>query len=267
MAHINVDADAGGVLARLHGREFRDFPEDLYIPAFALEVFLASFEGPLDFLLYLLRRNNIEISEVDVLAVANQYIAYIEQLDRSQFELAGDYLVMAALLAEMKSRTLLPRPQSEEQEEDDPRAELIRRLQEYDIYRRAAFDLDRLDRLERDVFLCAPAAPEKAPPPLPEANFSDLLEALSGALARVQHSGRLRIRTETLSVRERMTALIGRLQGAGRHLSLEELLVPHEGRIGVVVTFVALLELARSHLIELMQNSEMAPIYVRVKKA
>ncbi len=250
-------------LALVCGRAVTELPQDLYIPPDALEVILESFEGPLDLLLYLIRRHNLDILDIPVAEITRQYMDYIELMTELRLEVAADYLVMAALLAEIKSRMLLPRPQEAEGEEEDPRAELVRRLQEYERFKQAAQDLDDLPRLERDIF---PARAE--PPPLerrrpqPQVALDDVLAAFREVMQRAALYHHHRIQAEPLSVRERMAEVLSRLDGR-QFTPFVQLFDCHEGRTGVVVTFLAILELVRESLIELIQAEPFAPIHVK----
>ena len=250
-------------LAKVGGEPYTQLPQDLYIPPDALEVFLEAFEGPLDLLLYLIKRQNLNILDIPVAEITRQYMEYLALMQELRLELAAEYLVMAAWLAEIKSRLLLPRPGSIEADEEDPRAELVRRLQEYERFQQAARTLDALPRLERDFF---PAGAElvqretrRTPPPV---SLTDLLAALREVLARAELFGRHQIRRETLSVRERMSQVLERLD-ALRFTPFSALFRPEEGRMGVVVTFLAVLELLREALLELVQAEPFAPIHVR----
>ncbi|MFC4729907.1 segregation and condensation protein A [Coralloluteibacterium thermophilus] len=250
-------------LAVVHGQPVLQIPQDLYIPPDALEVFLDAFEGPLDLLLYLIRRQNLEILDIPIAEITRQYVDYIEAMRDLRFELAAEYLVMAAILAEIKSRMLLPRPPAEDGEEEDPRADLIRRLQEYERFKQAAADLDALPRMERDTAAAAAHVPDRtvvrAPP---EVDLREMLLALKDVLHRADLSGHHNVRREALSVRQRMGELLGRLGDAQFH-AFESLFVAGEGRLGVVVTFLAMLELAKERLIEIVQEAPLAPIYLR----
>ncbi|WP_416139628.1 segregation and condensation protein A [Halomonas sp. HK25] len=260
-------AQQAAVLGRLFDEPITELPEDLYIPPEALRVFLEAFEGPLDLLLYLIRRQNLDILAIDVAAITRQYIEYVELMKAMEIELAGEYLLMAAMLAEIKSRTLLPRPPKEggDDEEADPRAELIRRLQEYERLKNAAEALAELPRLGRDWF------PAKAAlPPLesrvihPEVELSELLGALAGILRRAELTQTHQISREVLSTRERMLAIMERL--AHDHFTpFEALFSLEEGRAGVIVTFMAILELAKEAMIEIVQNAPLSPIHVRAR--
>ncbi|MDG4550786.1 MAG: segregation/condensation protein A [Candidatus Contendobacter sp.] len=250
-------------LAKVGGEPYTQLPRDLYIPPDALEVFLETFEGPLDLLLYLIRRQSLNILDIPVAEITRQYMEYLALMREMRLELAAEYLVMAAWLAEIKSRLLLPRPAAIEAEEEDPRAELVRRLQEYERFQQAARALDALPRLERDCFPASaePAQREtrRAPPPV---NLAELLAALREVLARAELFGRHHIRRETLSVRERMSQVLERLD-ALRFTPFSALFRPEEGRMGVVVTLLAVLELLREALLELVQAEPFAPIHVR----
>jgi segregation and condensation protein A len=251
-------------IALVRGEAVRELPTDLYIPPEALEVFLETFEGPLDLLLYLIRRENLDILDIKVAEITAQYVAYIELMKAMQLELAGEYLVMAAMLAEIKSRMLLPRPVSSDDDEDDPRAELIRRLQEYEQIKSAAEAIDTLPRLERDLYLVRSARPELVRQHAePDVDLRELLLALAQVLRRAEMFQRHSVVLEPLSVRERMSNVLQRVSSAPDFVPFIALFTVEEGRMGVVVTFLAVLELARESLIELVQNEPFAPIYVR----
>ncbi len=254
-------------VALVHGEPLHELPKDLYIPPDALEVFLETFEGPLDLLLYLIRRQNLDILDIPIAVITEQYIDYIAMMQGMRLELAADYLLMAAMLADIKSRMLLPRPAAADEEETDPRAELVRRLQEYERYKRAAEDLDALPRLERDVLPVQIPVPEghrrKVPPAV---DLGEVLSALREVMQRAELFSHHRVQRETLSLRERMSAVLERLQREGFSL-FSELFDLSEGRSGVVVTFLAVLELLRAALIELVQAEAFAPIHVRAAGA
>ena len=255
-------------LAIVRGEPMLQMPQDLYIPPDALEVILESFEGPLDLLLYLIRRQNLDILDIPVAEITRQYMTYIELMrDVMRLELAAEYLLMAAILAEIKSRLLLPRPPSEEGLEDDPRAELVRRLQEYERFKRAAEDIEALPRVERDTVPVQVDAGERTvirlPPPL---DLKEMLLALKDVMHRAELFGHHAIKREALSVRQRMGELLGRLEGSAFQ-RFETLFDPAEGRLGVVVTFLAMLELAKEMLIEIVQEAPLAPIYLKAKAA
>ncbi len=249
--------------AVVQGEPVTALPRDLYIPPEALEVFLEAFEGPLDLLLYLIKRQNLDILEIPIAEITRQYMEYIELMRELRLELAAEYLVMAAMLAEIKSRMLLPRPAAAEGEEEDPRAELIRRLQEYERYKKAAEDLDGLPRLERDLRLAHAEAPEhKVVPIQPEVELRELLLAFRDVLRRAEMFSHHRIELEPLSVRERMSMVLTRVR-TDAFIDFQALFDPEEGRMGVVVTLLAILELLKEHLLELVQNEPFAPIHVK----
>jgi segregation and condensation protein A len=248
----------------VRGETVRELPTDLYIPPEALEVFLETFEGPLDLLLYLIRRENLDILEIRVADITAQYMAYIEIMQTMQLELAGEYLVMAAMLAEIKSRLLLPRPVGHEVEEDDPRAELIRRLQEYEQIKTAAEQINELPRLERDLFLARAAKPQLVRARAePDVDLRELLVALAEVLRRADMYQHHQVHLEPLSVRERMSNILATVSATADFVPFGALFRVEEGRMGVVVTFLATLELLRERLVEFVQSEPFAPIYVR----
>jgi segregation and condensation protein A len=254
-------------IALVRGEAVRELPTDLYIPPEALEVFLETFEGPLDLLLYLIRRENLDILDIKVAEITEQYVSYVELMKALQLELAGEYLVMAAMLAEIKSRMLLPRPVSDDDDEHDPRAELIRRLQEYEQIKTAAEGIDGLPRLERDLFLVRPGRPDLVRQHAePDVDLKDLLIAFAQVLKRAELYQRHSVVLEPLSVRERMSNILQRVNEARDFVPFGEMFTLQEGRMGVVVTFLAVLELARESLIELVQNESFAPIYLRAAR-
>jgi segregation and condensation protein A len=250
-------------LALVRGQPVLEMPQDLYIPPDALEVFLEAFEGPLDLLLYLIRRQNLDILDIPIAEITRQYVDYIDLMHDMKLELAAEYLVMAAILAEIKSRLLLPRPPAEEGIEDDPRAELVRRLQEYERFKKAAEDIESMPRLDRDFAVAQAFVPDKnvirLPPPV---DLKELLLALKDVLKRAELMGHHAIQREALSVRNRMSDVLKSL-GDGEFHPFETLFTAEEGRLGIVVTFLALLELAKEHLIEIMQSEPLAPIYLK----
>ncbi|WP_246131767.1 segregation and condensation protein A [Pistricoccus aurantiacus] len=255
------------ILARLFDKPITELPQDLYIPPEALRVFLEAFEGPLDLLLYLIRRQNLDILAIDVAAITRQYIEYVELMKALEIELAGEYLLMAAMLAEIKSRTLLPRPPraEDEEEEGDPRAELIRRLQEYERLKQAAETLAELPRAGRDWFTAQAGLPAlETRITHPEVGLNELLGALAGLLRQAELVQDHRISREGLSTRERMLSILERLEG-GRYVPFTALFSLEEGRAGVVVTFMAILELAKESLIEIVQNAPLSPIHLRAR--
>ena len=247
------------------GQAVTELPKDLYIPPQALEVILEAFEGPLDLLLYLIRRQNIDILEVDVSAVTHQYMQYVEMMEAMQFELAAEYLLMAAMLAEIKSRMLLPRSSEIEDEEEDPRAQLIRRLQEYERFKKAAEDIEDLPRMERDVFTVSARAPDiNRERTDPEVDMRELLLALGEVLRRADMFESHHIQREALSTRERMSAVLEQLSGQ-QFLPFVALFKAEEGRLGVVVTFLAVMELIKESLIEIVQTEDFGPIHVKAR--
>ena len=256
-------AQAEMPFAVVDGEPVTQLPQDLYIPPYALQVFLEAFEGPLDLLLYLIRRQNIDILDIPIAEITKQYVQYIELMKELQLELAGEYLLMAAMLAEIKSRMLLPRPEAHEEEEEDPRAELVRRLQEYERYKKAAEDIDQLPRLERDVFVANAEAPErKVVTKLPDVTLKELLLAFHDVLKRAEMFSNLHMQREPLSVRQRMSEILSRVKSS-KFTSFADLFDPEEGRMGVAVTFIAILELLRGATIEVVQAEEYAPLHVR----
>jgi segregation and condensation protein A len=249
--------------AIVQGQPFTQLPQDLYIPPDALEVILDAFEGPLDLLLYLIRRQNLDILDIPIAEITRQYMSYIDLLRELQFELAAEYLVMAAILAEIKSRLLLPRPKAEDGEEDDPRAELVRRLQEYERFKQAAEDLDELPREERDfVVLEAFVEDHKIVRIPPEIDLQEMLRALRDVLSRAELFTHHQIQSEILSVRERMSRIIDRLRDEP-YIEFPNLFTIAEGRMGVVVTFLALMELSRERLVDLLQQKPFGQIYIK----
>ncbi len=256
-------AQAEMPFAVVDGEPVTQLPQDLYIPPYALQVFLEAFEGPLDLLLYLIRRQNIDILDIPIAEITKQYVQYIELMKELQLELAGEYLLMAAMLAEIKSRMLLPRPEAQEEEEDDPRAELVRRLQEYERFKKAAEDISDLPRLERDVFVASAEAPErKVVTKLPDVTLKELLLAFHDVLKRAEMFSNLQMQREPLSVRQRMSEILTRIKSSN-FTSFGELFDPEEGRMGVAVTFIAILELLKGATIEVVQSEEYAPLHVR----
>ncbi|MCI0749751.1 MAG: segregation/condensation protein A [Nevskiales bacterium] len=248
------------------GQPLEKLPDDLYIPPDALQVFLDTFEGPLDLLLYLIRRQNLNILDVPLLKVTRQYMSYIELMRELRLELAAEYLVMAAMLAEIKSRLLLPRPALEEIEHD-PRMDLLRRLQEYERFKTAGENLDRLPRLGREIHR-AQARPERvsAAPQLPVPPLRELLEAFREAFQRAELFAHHSVAREPLSVRERMTRILGRV-GHGMPVPFADLVDPAEGRMGVVVCLLAVLELVKGWRVELAQGAPFTPLTVRLARA
>ena len=256
-------AQAEMPFAVVDGEPVTTLPQDLYIPPYALQVFLEAFEGPLDLLLYLIRRQNIDILDIPIAEITKQYVQYIELMKELQLELAGEYLLMAAMLAEIKSRMLLPRPETHDEDEDDPRAELVRRLQEYERYKKAAEDIADLPRLERDVFVATAEAPErKVVTQLPDVTLKELLIAFHDVLKRAEMFSNLHMQREPLSVRQRMSEILSRIK-TSNFTGFVDLFDAEEGRMGVAVTFIAILELLKEAMIEVVQAEEFAPLHVR----
>lgn len=252
-------------LARVSGKPVVDLPNDLYIPPDALAVFLEAFEGPLDLLLYLIRRQNMDILDIDVSEITRQYMDYIGAVEAMRFELAAEYLVMAATLAEIKSRMLLPRQETEDEEEVDPRAELIRRLQQYERFKKAAEDIDQLPRQERDSFSATAALPRlPSAQTHPDLDLGEILLALRGVLARADLFSSHHVERELLSTRERMSTILAMLND-DQFVTFQSLFTPEEGRLGVVVSFLATLELVKEQLIEVVQAEVLGPIHVRAR--
>jgi segregation and condensation protein A len=250
-------------IAVVQGKALDTLPKDLYIPPQALEVFLEAFEGPLDLLLYLIRRENLDITDIPVADITRQYIEYIELMQDLQLELAAEYLVMSAMLAEIKSRMLLPRSTDIEEDEQDPRAELVRRLQEYERYRQAAEDIDAMPRLGRDVYQAVAEPPERKVVAMPpQVELQDLISAFQEVMKRASMYAHHHVQMESLSVRERMSSVLGKVN-ATQFTRFVDLFTPEEGRMGVVVSFLAILELVKESLLELTQSEPFSPIHVK----
>lgn len=243
------------------GQPLSSLPEDLYIPPDALEVFLETFEGPLDLLLYLIRRQNLNILDIPVLRITQQYMQYIALMAEMRLELAAEYLVMAALLAEIKSRILLPRAPVEDEDPGDPRMELVRRLQEYERFKTAAEHLDALPRMGRELHQ-ASARPEVIPmdAPLPQPSLRELMLAFREVLMRAELFTRHQVTREPLSVRERMTHILELVRNGPRHFA--DLCDPGEGRAGVVVCLLAILEMVKLSMIDLVQENPFAELMI-----
>ncbi len=250
----------------VNGEKLEKFPQDLYIPPHALEVFLESFQGPLDLLLYLIRKQNLDILDISISHITQQYMEYVELMRHLRLDLAAEYLVMAAMLAEIKSRMLLPKPIMDGQEdEQDPHAALIRRLQEYERFRQAAQELDALPRLERELYLVAADVAQSAATAssqLPTATRNDLLAAFRNVLERSAQYKHWTVGREVLSVREKMTRILDLIH-RNRFIRFEELLSKQEGKHGLVVNFMAILELLRDRMLLVVQNEPLAPIHVK----
>lgn len=252
-------------LALVYGEALIEAPQDLYIPPDALEVILDAFEGPLDLLLYLIRKQNIDILDIPVADITRQYMSYVELMKSARLELAAEYLLMAAMLAEIKSRMLLPKLSTIEDEEEDPRAELIRRLQEYEQIKVAAEGLDEIPRLERDNKVIQLVAPEaKAKKLLPEVTLQELLLTVAEVLKRAEMFEQHQVSREVLSTRERMSAILETITGKG-FVPFIQLFQPEEGKLGIVVTFMAVLELVKEALIDIIQNEPFAPIHIKAR--
>lgn len=252
--------------AVIQGEAMTQIPMDLYIPPDALEVFLDAFEGPLDLLLYLIKKQNLDILNINVFQITEQYMQYVELMHALQLELAAEYLVMASMLAEIKSRMLLPRVSADDdEEEEDPRAELIRRLQEYEQFKGAAENMDELPRVGRDIYTTAEHQPDYQRPKLhPDVDMREILLALKEVMARADMFEEHEIQRETLSTRQRMGEVLERLSG-GAFVPFITLFDANEGRLGVVVTFLAVMELCKESLIDLIQNEAFAPIHVKAR--
>jgi segregation and condensation protein A len=252
-------------LAIVEGAPMTQLPQDLYIPPEALEVFLETFEGPLDLLLYLIKKQNIDILNIPIAKITSQYVKYVEAMHEIKFELAAEYLVMAAMLAEIKSRMLLPRSVAEEEDDLDPRAELVRRLQEYEQFKQAAEDLDQLPRFERDIFPVDIDFVHTVKVEHPDINLTDLLSALKDVISKADKFTHHNIEKETLSVRERMSIIMATLNDKHKNsfVTFTSLFSVEEGKRGVVVTFLAILELNKQSLLEIVQNGSFALIHVK----
>jgi len=254
-------------LAIVEGKVVRDVPQDLYIPPDALSVILEAFEGPLDLLLYLIRRQNMDILAVDVSEITRQYIEYIQVAKKMKFELAAEYLLMAAMLAEIKSRMLLPKISHEDDEEEDPRAELIRRLQQYERFKKAAEDLDELPRVDREIVPVHIKAETSSDGKIhPDVSLNELIQALNSVLQRPDMFVSHHIEKEKLSTRERMTIILSKVTPE-QFVPFAALFSPEEGRDGVVVTFLAIMELVKEQLLDFVQSETLGPIHVRARGA
>jgi len=251
--------------AVVQGKELTSLPKDLYIPPDALEVILEAFEGPLDLLLYLIRRQNLDILEINVAEITRQYMGYIDLMSSIQLELAAEYLVMAAMLAEIKSRMLLPRQIMDEEDEGDPRAELIRRLQEYERFKTVAEDIDEMPRVGRDLHQASADAPGREQErQYPDVDMREILTALADVLRRAEMFESHHIEREKLSTRERMSQVLERLRDE-QFIPFVSLFKVAEGRLGVVVTFLAVMELIKESLIEIVQNEPFGPIHIKAR--
>ena len=264
---MDASLHAEVAIAIVSGQPYLQLPEDLYIPPDALRVFLETFEGPLDLLLYLIRKQNLDILNIPIAQISRQYMTYIDVMSDLQLELAAEYLLMAALLAEIKSRMLLPRQVNPEDEEEDPRAVLVRRLQEYQRIKKAAKDLEEIPRMERDIFIATvDTSTVNIHKCQPEVQLQDIVLALQNVLQRVEQLSHHIITKEPLSVRERMAHIMGRLEDKSSFL-FTRLFTRQEGKAGVVVTFLAILELSKGGLIEILQAEPFGELRVRIKPA
>ncbi len=260
--HTTSSGQSEMPFAIVQGAPITQLPHDLYIPPEALEVFLEAFEGPLDLLLYLIRKQNLDILDIPIADITAQYMQYIELMEVLQLELAGEYLVMGAVLAEIKSRMLLPRTETED-DEDDPRAELIKRLQEYERYKQAAEDIDAIPRLEREIFNTVIDFNERrSTQKPPQVDLDQILHAFADVLARAEMYAHHMIHREALSVRERMTIVLDRLRG-DEFIDFLDLFSVEEGKAGVIVSLLAILELTKESLVEIVQNEINGPIYLK----
>lgn len=266
MSAPREQAGTAAPVAHIYGEPLAEMPADLYIPPDALEVALDAFQGPLDLLLYLIRRQNLDILDIPMAPLTRQYVEYVEMMRSRNLELAAEYLVMAAILMAIKSRMLLPRPVAVEQGEEDPRAALVRRLLEYERMKQAALKLDQLPQEGREVIAISVWIGTEAIESMPDVHPQDLAEAWRGLLYRARLSAHHRVSREELSVREHMSAILRRL-GERRVLEFSELFDPARGIAVLVVTFLALLELAREALLDITQSESYAPIYVRLAHA
>lgn len=273
--HASEESNAGLSMSRqeempfavVQGKELTALPKDLYIPPDALEIILEAFEGPLDLLLYLIRRQNLDILEIDVAEITKQYMGYIDLMSTIQLELASEYLVMAAMLAEIKSRILLPRQVAEDDDEGDPRAELIRRLQDYERFKMAAEDIDEMPRMGRDIYQASAESPDKKNgKQYSEVQMQELLMALSDVMKRAEMFESHHIQLEKLSTRERMSQILENIRDK-QFVPFATLFKKSEGRLGVVVTFLAIMELIRESLVEIVQNESFGPIHIKAKSS
>jgi segregation and condensation protein A len=254
------------MMVKVYGEPVFELPHDLYIPPDALEIVLEAFEGPLDLLLYLIRKENLDILDIPMAPLTRQYLEYVEVMRKTNLELAAEYLVMAAMLMEIKSRLLLPRPPSAEALEEDPRAELVRRLLEYERMKKAAQGLDELPQVGRDVIAISVWIEKQVSQRLPEVNPRDLAEAWRTLLHRARLTAHHRVSREELSVRAHMSGILRALKEK-RVVEFGELFDPERGVAVLVVTFLALLELARELLVEVTQSAGFGPIYVKLAHA
>jgi segregation and condensation protein A len=263
---VEQSSDSLSHIIKVLGEEITELPKDLYIPPQALKVFLEAFEGPLDLLLYLIKKQNIDILNIPIASITKQYVQYVDLMREVHIDLAAEYLVMAAMLAEIKSRLLLPRPEKlDDDEAQDPRAELIRRLREYERFKTAAEDMNALKRNERDTFIVSAEPPKMdITVPHPEVSLDQVLAAFKDVLKRARLNAEHTVGREVLSIRERMTIVLDGLNEE-EFVSFSQFFNPEEGRMGVVVTLIAILELLRQKIIDFVQHELFAPIYVKRK--
>lgn len=253
--------------AIVNGESITEIPQDLYIPPQALAIILETFEGPLDLLLYLIKRQNLDILELDVLDITTQYMQYVEAMDSMKFELAAEYLVMAAMLAQIKSRMLLPRVKEEDGEEEDPRAELVRRLQEYERFKEAAEKIDELPREGRDFVVAVAQAPVyDVDRPHPDVDMKEIMLAMAEVLRRAEMYEHHQVVLEPLSTRERMSQLLERVSQE-QFVPFISMFLVEEGRLGVVVTFLAVMELLKEKMIDIVQSENFGPIHIKAREA
>ena len=248
----------------VNGEELEKWPDDLFIPPDALEVFLETFQGPLDLLLYLIRRQNLDILNIPVAKITRQYMDYVEMMRKIRLDLAAEYLVMAAMLAEIKSRMLLPRPAvTDEEEGEDPRAALVRRLQEYERFNRAGQEIESLPRVDRELYLVSADFEDPEPVKVESrASLNDLVVAFRNVIERSDLNQNFHIGADGLTIREKMTSILDRIR-TKRFLNFEELFNPEEGRLGLVVCFMAILELVRDDTLVIVQNEPFSPIHLK----
>jgi len=253
------------VRAVVMGEVMDQVPKDLFIPPDALQVVLEAFEGPLDLLLYLIRKQNLDIANIPVAEITAQYMSYVEMMRRANLDLAAEYLVMAATLAEIKSRILLPRPKAAEEDEEDPRLALVRQLQQYERFREAANELEDRPRVDRDVFVANAISDDPNPPKVEtKVTLQQLTRAFQSVLERAHVNQLHQVTRETMSMRERMTDILKRLTDSGSDfLRIEDLFTIKEGRMGLVVTFIALLELCRDDMLVVVQNEAFSAIHIK----
>lgn len=251
------------VCAIVQGKPITELPKDLYIPPEALEVFLEAFEGPLDLLLYLIKKQNLNVLDIPVAEITRQYMQYVTMMKDLHLELAAEYLVMAGMLAEIKSRMLLPKPTAEDNEEEDPRAKLVRRLQEYERYKEVAGDIDKLPRVNREIFIASAEIPAmEICKPLPQVGLQDLCYALQGILERAEIYAHHYVQREVLSLREKMAQILVKLEN-NKFTDFVDLFTIQEGRFGVIVTFSAILELLKQAVVEMIQAEPFGKIHIK----